>query len=1777
MKKTLRLVYGGLLLLCGSAFGQTYQTLDVSSGFTNDVIANGTGSASTTTDEDVDGAGYAFICTDFLATSSSTPITYGLPTSGTISSLATSGLSFQLQSYSSSNSLRIETAATSGTLSLATASQISASSIYLLTTSGSGAGVVDVTVNFSDGTSQTVTGTTIPNWYDSTTIPVAAWGFGRVVLSTDVLQNPTNNPRLYQLEIPITLTNQSKTITGVTVSKTSGGVINVLALSAKTVGSCPSLSSVSASPTAGTAATLNWVLGSYGTGSSSATYTVELYTDSAYTLPVAGTPITGITATSQAVTGLTAETTYYYRVKANNGSCDSEYLTGSFYTGYCTPTGFTTSSTYYLNNVVTTGGSANINNATTSVTGGYANYSATQAVSQIPGGSFNIALSVSSGTNYFYVWVDWNNDMDFSDTGEAVVATTSYTSSYSGTINIPATQAPGNYRMRLSSSYIGAITSACGPAAYGEFEDYTITVLPAPTCYFPTGLAAAYTFTNSTFSWSAPTLGTTPAGYEYVLTTTQGTPTGSGTATTGTSFTADTTIGTTYYLYVRSDCGSGDYSSWSSATFTPNYCVPTTTYTPSLYYITNFATTGGYTNISNSSSYAAYTNYSATQIVSKAAGTSFNYTGTKSGTTTTVDIWVDWNQDLVFDQATELVVNGGTTSPGGTSFSGTITIPAGTPLGNYRMRVRSRYYTYTSSACGNINYGDAEDYTITVATQPADCVTPDAATVATSGVTASNITVTVTAPATAPTGYVLIRSTAATLSATPVNGTTYAVGTAFGGGTVVANSLTAPAVSDFVPANSHYYYFVFTYNDGGISCFGPIYSAVASADATSCAVATINSGASNIGNYSANLNWTSVVGNGGLTPTYTIEVYTDEALTALFGTYTATTNSYALSGLTLGATYYYRVKAETTGCDNDAWSSALSFATQSQYSPLDATGYSDDVIANGTGVASLSTTNDVDGVNNAYIALNYQPSASGSVTSVGLPVDRRLTNSGTTGLTFLMQDYSNNNSLRIPAQNGTGTLTLTNPVKLSNLYLAVTSGSGASTISVQVNFQDGTSQTASSFSLLDWYGTATTAQPALVSGIGRANRANTTGAVETGASKVFYVTLPIETANQTKQVSSVTVTKTSTGTTTPVPHVFALSGQLINECPVLNTAFTTPTATGASVNFGLMSGSVAAASYSYEVYTDAAYTTPVAGSPFTTTTTSLTVSGLSPLTTYYYRAQAVNTACTSSYITGSFTTLCATPDAPAADAQTFCSGATVANLVATGATGNTIKWYATADATTALTATTALSNGTYYVSQLSGTCESTRTAVTVTVNTVAAPTADAQTFCGSATVADLMVTAAEGATLTWYATVGGDAIETTAALQTGSYYVTQTVNGCTSTAATVSVTVNTIPDAPVADAQTFCGSATVANLMVTAAEGATLTWYATVGGDAIETTTALQTGSYYVTQTVNGCTSTAAMVSVTVNTVPDAPTADAQTFCGSGTVADLVVTTAEGATLTWYATEGGDAIETTTALETGSYYVTQTVNGCTSAVGTVSVTINAIPDAPVAEAQSFCGTATVADLAYTAAEGAVVTWYATEGGDAIETTTALENGTYYFTQTVNGCTSLAGTVEVTVTATPDAPVADAEQNFTDGQTLANLTVTFAEGTTATWYTLNGDEYVEIDPFTALVDGTTYYVSQSNGTCVSEMTAITVHITAGTNNVTNTTLTVYPNPATNVINVKSGAAISHLALINLLGQTVTEQTANGTEAQLNIERLSTGTYILQVTAGNKITTVKVVKQ
>lgn len=239
----------------------------------------------------------------------------------------------------------------------------------------------------------------------------------------------------------------------------------------------------------------------------------------------------------------------------------------------------------------------------------------------------------------------------------------------------------------------------------------------------------------------------------------------------------------------------------------------------------------------------------------------------------------------------------------------------------------------------------------------------------------------------------------------------------------------------------------------------------------------------------------------------------------------------------------------------------------------------------------------------------------------------------------------------------------------------------------------------------------------------------------------------------------------------------------------------------------------------------------------------------------------------------------------------------------------------------------------------------------------------------------------------------------------------------------------TAVDAPVATAiQSFCQSnnPTIASLTATGAVGSTLKWYSvSTSGTALMATTALVSGKYYVSQTVDGTESPRATVDVTVTPTPVTPVVTAQTtatFCAGGNVV-LQSNTPEGtATYQWYKDNAiitGATSQNYTATTAGNYTViVATTGSCASAASTaIAVTINALP-----VVASITGTTNVAkngtsQLASVTTGGVWAssnTAVATVSAAGKVTAVAPGIATITYTVTANGCSN-AASIEVTVT------------------------------------------------------------------------------------------------------------------------------------------------------------------
>src|SRR5690554_3302941 len=145
------------------------------------------------------------------------------------------------------------------------------------------------------------------------------------------------------------------------------------------------------------------------------------------------------------------------------------------------------------------------------------------------------------------------------------------------------------------------------------------------------------------------------------------------------------------------------------------YCIPEGTNANR--YIDNFSTTGGTQDVSNMGSGFSpdgYGDFYDTHTVAQAQGEDVTFEVDIEGGTAGFRIWVDWNQDGVFDTTEEVAY---ASSGYSADHTGSFTVPADALEGDTRMRIVSHWL----SSSGDIDpcetgftYGEFEDYKFTV-------------------------------------------------------------------------------------------------------------------------------------------------------------------------------------------------------------------------------------------------------------------------------------------------------------------------------------------------------------------------------------------------------------------------------------------------------------------------------------------------------------------------------------------------------------------------------------------------------------------------------------------------------------------------------------------------------------------------------------------------------------------------------------------------------------------------------------------------------------------------------------------------------------------------------------------------------------------------------------------------------------------------------------------------------------------------------------------------------
>ena len=634
---------------------------------------------------------------------------------------------------------------------------------------------------------------------------------------------------------------------------------------------------------------------------------------------------------------------------------------------------------------------------------------------------------------------------------------------------------------------------------------------------------------------------------------------------------------------------------------------------------------------------------------------------------------------------------------------------------------------------------------------------------------------------------------------------------------------------------------------------------------------------------------------------------------------------------------------------------------------------------------------------------------------------------------------------------------------------------------------------------------------------------------------------------------AVTFTNTSTGN--PTSYTWTTTGATAATSTATNAAFTF-TATGVRTVTLVASNGSSSSTTTRTITINPTPTVAVtsasicAGTPtvltasgantysWSTGATTSTIS-VSPTTNTTYTVRGTNTTGCSQTKTTTVT-VSATPTV-VVNSATICSGSS-ATLTASGATS--YSW--NTGSTSASISVSPTANTTYTVRGTNAAgCSQTKT-TSVIVTSSPSVTVNSATICaGTSTI----LTASGANTYTW----STGAQTTTLSVNPTSttvYTVTGRLTGCaTSNVKTATVTVNATPTVAVTSASICAGTSTV----LTASGANTYSWSS--GATTSTVSVSPTTNTTYTVRGTNslGCSQTKT-ATISINSSPNV-TINSATIC-SGSSATL---TASGAsTYSWNTGSTNASISVSPTSNT-----TYTVKG-TNALGcsqtkTTSVIVTSSPVISVNSATICQGNNTT----LTASGVTSYTWN-TGSNNASISVSPVSTTVYTVSGTSNGCpSSVSKTATVTVNQNPNVTLSAVNLSVCSNSAQQTLNGSPSGGT----YSGTGVSGNSFSPTNAGAGNHTvnYNFTNSNGCSGSANINFTVSICTGINEFESKLISVYPNPAKDLINIELNnlSEMSKIEMYDVIGKLVYSVQTKDSLIPINVNELNNGVYTIRI--------------
>ena len=498
--------------------------------------------------------------------------------------------------------------------------------------------------------------------------------------------------------------------------------------------------------------------------------------------------------------------------------------------------------------------------------------------------------------------------------------------------------------------------------------------------------------------------------------------------------------------------------------------------------------------------------------------------------------------------------------------------------------------------------------------------------------------------------------------------------------------------------------------------------------------------------------------------------------------------------------------------------------------------------------------------------------------------------------------------------------------------------------------------------------------------------------------------------------------------------------------------------------------------------------------------------------------------------------------------NSICLGQSVGLNVIGGA--YTYSW--STGANTASIAATPTVNSTYSVIVSNGTGCLKTSSVNVVVNTASVAITGNTLACANVTTA---LTASGANTYAW-STGSTNSSISVSPIATSIYSVTATsVSGCTATAVKT-ISVNPIPFINVVSSNLSLCNGTTATL--TASGANTYTW-----------NTSATTNTIVISPTVNATYSVQGSnlfgcVNSTVMTQSVIPSPTISVNSGAVCAGQSFTMIPSGASTYSYSSGSNDV----TPIVNANYTVTGiAANGCVSSNAAISsVTVNLLPTITVLSGAICSG------QSFTMSPSGASTYTYSSGSAVVSPTT---NVNYTITGTsAEGCVGAGNTIcSVQVYALPNIVAATNNTLLCSGQTA---TISATGANTYTWSTTNNGNNIAVSPTVT----TSYSVSGTDANGCSNSSTITQSVslcTGITQLVNESSVSVFPNPFTDVITIKNTFKNSTIVIVDVLGKVVFEKQIVSSETSIDLSELKTGFYQLMVNGESNSYTQKIIKQ